>query len=63
VRCDLDAAQASALPPPARDSPLFYANAIDQADYPRGYGNNAMYGTVFRRALEQRELGRPGDAG
>jgi hypothetical protein len=50
VRCDLDAAQASALPPPARDSPLFYANAIDQADYPRGYGNNAMYGTVFRRA-------------
>ena len=23
--------------------------AIDQADYP-GYGNNAMYGTVFRRA-------------
>ena len=50
VRCDLDAAQASALPPPAHDSPLFYANAIVQADYPRGYGNNAMYGTVFRRA-------------
>jgi hypothetical protein len=56
IRCDLDAAQAGALPPPAHDAPLYYANAIDQApDYaPYGnssrQGNQAMYGTVFRRA-------------
>lgn len=49
IRCDLNAAQATALPPPAQDAPVLYANAIDQADYP-GYGNNAMYGTVFGRA-------------
>jgi hypothetical protein len=53
VRCDLDAAEATALPPPAQDAPLFYANAIDQADYP-GYGYHAMYGTVFRRARWRR---------
>jgi hypothetical protein len=59
IRCDLDAAQASALPPPAHDAPLYYANAIDQApDYTQGSSNSAqgnqanqaMYGTVFRRA-------------
>ena len=55
IRCDLDAAQASALPPPAGDTPLYYANAIDQAPgYPPyggpGYGNHALYGTMFRRA-------------
>jgi hypothetical protein len=41
IRCDLDAAQASALPQPAQDAPVYYANAIDQA---------ATYGTLFRRA-------------
>jgi hypothetical protein len=41
IRCDLDAAQASALPPPAQDAPVYYANAIDQA---------STYGTLFRRA-------------
>lgn len=46
IRCDLDAAQAAALPPPASDSPLYYANAIDQAQY----GHHGMYGTLFRRA-------------
>jgi hypothetical protein len=51
VRCDLDAAQATALPPPARDAPVFYANAIDQAPGGYGpYGNHGMYGTLFRRA-------------
>ena len=55
IRCDLDAEQAAALPPPARDAPLYYANAIDQApDQPYGnrsaYRNQAMYGTLFRRA-------------
>jgi hypothetical protein len=56
IRCDLDAAQASALPPPARDAPLYYANAIEQAGgyppYGNGplYGNHAMYGTLFHRA-------------
>ncbi len=46
IRCDLDAAQASALPSPSQDAPVFYANAIDQAQY----GNHALYGTLFRRA-------------
>ena len=46
IRCDLDAAQVAALPPPAGDSPLYYANAIDQAQY----GHHGMYGTMFRRA-------------
>jgi hypothetical protein len=50
IRCDLDAAQASALPPPASDTPVYYANAIDQAQGPAGYGNHAMYGGLFRRA-------------
>ena len=55
IRCDLDAAQATALPPPAHDAPLRYANAIDQAQTytlyrNQGYGNQAMYGTLFHRA-------------
>jgi len=52
VRCDLDAAQAAALPPPARDAPLFYANAIDQA--PARYGYHSMYGPLFGRARWRR---------
>jgi hypothetical protein len=50
IRCDLSAAQATALPPPAGDAPVFYANAIDQAQGPAGYGNHGMYGSMFRRA-------------
>jgi hypothetical protein len=56
IRCDLDEAEATALPSPARDAPVFYANAIDQAQGnapygPRGtYGDHATYGTLFRRA-------------
>lgn len=56
IRCDLDAAQATALPPPARDAPLYYANAIGQAPDDAMYrnramyGNQAMYGLLFRRA-------------
>ena len=49
IRCDLDAAQATALPPPASDAPVYYANAIDQAAG-SPYGNHGMYGTLFRRA-------------
>jgi hypothetical protein len=44
IRCDLDAAQAAALPTPERNTPVYYANAIDQARY------HAMYGGMFRRA-------------
>jgi len=60
IRCDLDAAQVTALPPPAHDVPLYYANPIDQAlDYTRYgngpvHGNQAMYGTLFRRARWRR---------
>jgi hypothetical protein len=49
IRCDLSAAQATALPPPAQDAPLYYANAIDQAQ-----GGSRMYGTLFRRARWRR---------
>ncbi len=49
IRCDLSEAQASALPPPAQDAPLYYANAIDQAQ-----GGSRMYGTLFRRARWRR---------
>ncbi|MGH3270185.1 MAG: hypothetical protein ACRDN1_14195, partial [Trebonia sp.] len=45
IRCDLDAAQATALPPPEQNTPLYYANAIDQAT-----GYHRTYGTLFRRA-------------
>lgn len=62
IRCALDAAQVTALPPPARNAPVYYANAIDQAapDYPQygnrpGYGNHAMYGSMFGRARWRRE--------
>jgi hypothetical protein len=52
IRCDLDAAQATALPPPASDAPVYYANAIDQAPGAGRpwYGNHGMYGSLFRRA-------------
>jgi hypothetical protein len=49
IRCDLSAAQATALPPPAQDAPLYYANVIDQAQ-----GGSRMYGTLFRRARWRR---------
>jgi hypothetical protein len=53
IRCSLDAAQAAALPPPPRDSPVFYASAIGQAA--GGYGDHALYGSLFRRGRWGRE--------
>ena len=50
VRCDLDAAQVTTLPPPANDAPVFYANAIEQAPGYGPFGYHGMYGTLFRRA-------------
>jgi hypothetical protein len=55
IRCDLNAAQASTLPPPAHDAPVFYADPAEQAPRPGfppfgRYGNHAMYGSLFRRA-------------
>ena len=62
IRCDLDAAQATALPPPAHDAPLYSATAIDEAGYARSQfgispwgGNHALYGPLFRRARWTRE--------
>ena len=55
IRCDLDAAQATTLPPPAHDAPVYYATAIDQAPDYVPPGNHAMYGTLFRRARWTRE--------
>jgi hypothetical protein len=53
IRCDLDRSQAALLQPPS-GTPVFYANAIDQAGpsqqaYVDRYGNQ-MYGTMFGRA-------------
>src|SRR6202451_1223510 len=42
IRCDLDLSEAGALPPPT-GAPVFYANAIDQAQY-TGRNGNQVYG-------------------
>ena len=55
IRCDLDQAQVTALPPPERNTPLYYANAIDQAQGYSAYGYHRTYGTLFRRARWTRE--------
>jgi hypothetical protein len=55
IRCALDSAEATALPPPARNTPVFYANAIDQADARQPYGYHGMYGTMFGRGRWHRE--------
>jgi hypothetical protein len=51
IRCGPDAAQATTLPSPAHDAPLYYANTIGQAPDHAAYRNQAMYGILFRRAL------------
>jgi hypothetical protein len=49
IRCDLDLSEAGALSPPT-GAPVFYANAIDQAQPYAGRYGNQMYGGLFRRA-------------
>jgi len=53
IRCDLDQSQIAQLPAPS-GTPVFYANAIDQAPPPSPYGRglygNQMYGSIFSRA-------------
>jgi hypothetical protein len=49
IRCALNAAEATALPPPAHDTPVYYANAIDQAQ------DHRLYGSLFRRAHWRRD--------
>jgi hypothetical protein len=58
IRCDLDLSQTQQLPAPS-GTPVFYANAIDQAQQPTysstgGFGNQT-YRTVFNRAQWRRE--------
>ena len=53
IRCDLDLSEAGALPPPA-GAPVFYANAIDQAQYGGRFWNQT-YGGLFRRARWNQE--------
>ena len=51
IRCDLDLSEAGTLPPPT-GAPVFYANAIDQAQPPNpftGRYGNQTYGGMFRR--------------
>lgn len=57
VRCDLDAAEATALPAPASDAPVYRAGP---AGPPPGQflpplGNHALYGAMFGRARWTRE--------
>jgi hypothetical protein len=47
IRCDLDAAQATALPPPATDSPVIYARTINQNH--EIYLDHQLYGNMFGR--------------
>jgi hypothetical protein len=53
IRCDLDQSEAGALPPPT-GAPVFYANAIDQAQptgpFSTGQYGHQTYGGLFRRA-------------
>jgi hypothetical protein len=58
IRCDLDLAEVGLLQPPA-SAPVFYANAIDQAQpqqqtYVGRYGNQT-YGRMFNRARWRQE--------
>jgi hypothetical protein len=53
IRCDLDQSEATALPPPT-GAPVFYANAIDQAQPTGPYGNRT-YGGLFGRARWKQE--------
>jgi len=48
IRCDLDLSDAGTLPPPT-GAPVFYANAIDQAQPGSGGYGNRMYGGMFGR--------------
>jgi hypothetical protein len=61
IRCDLDMSDVALLPPPS-GTPVFYANAIDQAGpiqtqttYRSGPYGNQVYGTTFNRARWQQE--------
>jgi hypothetical protein len=60
IRCDLDLSEIAQLQPPS-GAPVFYANAIDQAQpqnppYGAGrYYGNQMYGSMFSRARWRRE--------
>lgn len=49
IRCDLGKSEVGLLPPPANDSPAFYANAIDQAK------RHEFFGRMFGRAHWRRE--------
>jgi hypothetical protein len=59
IRCDLDLAETGLLRPPS-GAPVFYANAIDQADpgqqatYVNQYGHQT-YGQMFNRARWRQE--------
>jgi hypothetical protein len=57
IRCDLDLTETTLLPPPS-GAPVFFANAIDQAQpggrYTGQYGNQ-VYGSTFGRARWRRE--------
>ena len=48
IRCDLDMSDVALLPPPS-GSPVFYANAIDQAH------GNRLYGSIFKRTRWHQE--------
>jgi hypothetical protein len=53
IRCDLDLADVARLPKPQGGTPVYYANAIDQA-VTKQY-QNGQYRTMFGRGSWRRE--------
>ena len=58
IRCDLDRSDIGRLPPPARDAPVYYANAIDQAQTVTNQYATGQYGTMFGRGRWKQRLSR-----
>lgn len=50
IRCDLDGSDVGRLPAPQGDTPVYYANAIDQAQPVTRSWLNGQYRSMFGRA-------------
>ena len=50
IRCDLDRSDVGRLPAPQGGAPVYYANAIDQAQPVTRNWLNGQYGSMFGRA-------------
>jgi len=55
IRCDLDRADVGRLPKPQGGTPVYHANAIDQAQTVSTQYQNGQYRTMFGRGIWRRE--------